>query len=845
MVFLTGFPHCLRLDTVSFLSLINHILSDSGNSNNNNSGSSGDTFTAVGVLDTSFNSPNGSIIQNIGSTFDNGQSFAIQPDGKILLGGRCNIGSNWDFCIARFNSDGTLDTTFGSSGKVIQPIGSSDDFGYSLAIQPDGKFLLGGYCLNGSNYDFCIARFNSDGTPDTSFGSSGKVIQSIGSSTDYGYSLAIQPDGKILLGGSCYNGSNYDFCIARFNSDGTPDTSFGSSGKVIQPIGSSTDYGQSLAIQPDGKILLGGYCYNGSNYDFCIARFNSDGTPDTSFGSSGKVIQSIGSTHDQGQSLAIQPDGKILLGGFCYNVSNYDFCIARFNSDGTPDTSFGSSGKVIQPIGSSDDQGQSLAIQSDGKILLGGSCYNISNNDFCIARFNSDGTPDTSFGSSGKVIQPIGSSSDFGQSLAIQPADGKILLGGYCLNGSNNDFCIARFNSDGTLDTTFGSSGKVIQNIGSSHDYGQSLAIQPDGKIILGGRCYNGSNWNFCIARFNSDGTPDTSFGSSGKVIQSIGSSSDFGYSLAIQSDGKILLGGSCINGSNWDFCIARFNSDGTLDTTFGISGKVIQSIGSSHDLGYSLAIQPDGKILLGGFCYNVSNWDFCIARFNSNGSLDTSFGSSGKVIQSIGSSDDYGYSLAIQPDGKILLGGRCLNGSNNDFCIARFNSDGTPDTSFGSSGKVIQDIGSSSDFGQSLAIQPDGKILLGGYCYNGSKYDFCIARFNSDGTPDTSFGSSGKVIQNIGSSHDYGQSLAIQPDGKILLGGSCLNGSDNDFCIARFNSDGTPDTSFGSSGKVIQNIGSSHDYGQSLAIQPDGKILLGGYCLNGINNDFCIARFQ
>jgi uncharacterized delta-60 repeat protein len=135
----------------------------------------------------------------------------------------------------------------------------------------------------------------------------------------------------------------------------------------------------------------------------------------------------------------------------------------------------------------------------------------------------------------------------------------------------------------------------------------------------------------------------------------------------------KILLGGFCNNGSNEDFCIARFNSNGTLDITFGSSGKVIQDFGSSYDAGQSFAIQPDGKILLGGACYNGSNGDFCIARFNSNGTLDTSFGNGGKVIQDLGSPDDSGRSLVIQPDGKILLGGDCNNGSNFDFCIARF----------------------------------------------------------------------------------------------------------------------------------------------------------------------------
>jgi uncharacterized delta-60 repeat protein len=405
------------------------------------SGSGGPTFTpAIDVLDTSFNSPNGFIIQTVGSVSDYGYSLVIQPDGKILLGGHCDSGSGWDFCIARFNSNGTLDTTFGTGGKLIQDIGTALDFGHSLVIQPDGKILLGGYCQI-SYSRFCIARFNSEGTIDTTFGSSGKVIQNIGSFYgDLGYSLAIQPDGKILLGGSCDNGSNFDFCIARFNSDGTLDTTFGSIGEAIQPIGSAGDHGYSLAIQTDGKILLGGSCGSGLNLDFCIARFNSNGTLDTSFGSSGKVIQPLGSSYNIGKSLAIQPDGKILLGGSC----NYKFCIARFNSNGTLDTTFGSSGKVIQPIGSDSDWGSSLTIQPDGKILLGGYCYNGSYYDFCIARFNSNGTLDTSFGTSGKVIQPIGSSDDIGRSLAIQP-DGKILLGGSCFDGIYNGFCIARF----------------------------------------------------------------------------------------------------------------------------------------------------------------------------------------------------------------------------------------------------------------------------------------------------------------------------------------------------------------------------------------------------------------
>jgi uncharacterized delta-60 repeat protein len=290
---------------------------------------------------------------------------------------------------------------------------------------------------------------------------------------------------------------------------------------------------------------------------------------------------------------------------------------------------------------------------------------------------------DTSFGSGGYVIQDIPTSDDDnGYSLALQP-DGKILLGGSCMIGVADQFCIARFNSDGSLDTSFGSgNGYVTQDISSSpatNDYGNSLVLQPDGKILLGGSCMIGGAYQFCIARFNSNGSLDiANFGSgNGYVIQDISlSTSEFGYSLALQPDGKILLGGYCFVGSSAQFCIARFNSDGSLDTTsFGSgNGYVIQDIGPNDDYGYSLALQPDAKILMIGNCINSSNYvEFCIARFNSNGQLDTSFASpQGYMMFSI-TGDDYSNAIAVQPDGRILIGGQCYQSSGeSDFCVAR-----------------------------------------------------------------------------------------------------------------------------------------------------------------------------
>ena len=232
---------------------------------------------------------------------------------------------------------GAPDATFGSGfGTVITPIGSGTDVAYSLALQPDGMIVVAGTCSNGTNYDFCLARYLASGTLDTNFNGTGKVITAIGNGNDGAYSVALQPDGKIVVTGSCLNGTSYDFCLARYVASGALDLSFNGTGKVITAIGSGNDAAYSVALQPDGKIVVAGRCFDGAGIDFCLARYLANGVLDASFGSSGKVITAIGSSTDVANSAALQPDGKIVVAGFCSNGSNDDFCLARY--DGGPNT---------------------------------------------------------------------------------------------------------------------------------------------------------------------------------------------------------------------------------------------------------------------------------------------------------------------------------------------------------------------------------------------------------------------------------------------------------------------------------------------------------------------------
>ena len=387
------------------------------------------------------------------------------------------------------------------------------------------------------------------------------------------------------------------------------------------------------------------------------------GDLDTDFGIAGKVTTVIGSASDA-TSMAIQSDGKIVVAGNSYNVSDSDFALARFNTDGSLDTSFGTDGKLTTFFNASyDDYATSVKIQSDGKIVVIGETYNAAGSDFAIARFNTNGSPDTTF------------TADFGDfdspsSIFIQ-ADGKYLVAGTSLTAVggvfSSDILLARFNTDGTLDTTFSSDGKVLTDI-SSDDVATSLAIQSDGKFIVAGRSYNGTDDDLTIVRYNTDGSIDSSFNSDGVFTLSL-TSRQYSASIALQSDGKIVAGvTSEVSGQN-AVTVVRINADGALDTGFGTSGKVSTIFGNSSEAN-SIAIQGDGKIVVAGVSCNGADYDFAVARFTTEGSLDASFGSGGKLTTTFNANDDAGAtSIAIQSDGKIIATGY----SDSRIALARY----------------------------------------------------------------------------------------------------------------------------------------------------------------------------
>ena len=867
-------------------------------------------YNADGSLDATFGT-DGKLITDFDS-FDAGSSVRIQADGKILLGGM----SGYNFALARYNVDGSLDTTFNGDGKVATDFGSIYVYGYSVAIQADGNILMAGQSYG----DFAVVRYNTDGSLDTTLDGDGKLTTDFGGN-EFGRTIVVQEDGKILVGGDTTYGFG-DYALARYNVDGSLDSTFSGDGKLTTDLGSMYDNGFSVALQSDGKILLGG---SGST-DFTLARYNVDGSLDTSFENDGKVSVDFGGD-DYGRSLALDPDGKILLGGFSTN----GFALARFNPNGSLDTSFGAAYSLGGTVAfatlgaavvldssvtiadaeldarnggagdyagarvtlarhggtSSDDafdfSATGAAFTVAGNSLLAGDLafgtWSQNNGTLSIA-FTSSGTvatnalvdnvlehigyrnmsfappasvqidwtltdsqvvageplppladmprsvtgsttvgitaishsntaPDFSTLPPGIVVTPVGASRDDARAIILQ-ADGKLLAAGYSDNGSNYDFALLRYNADGSLDTSFSGDGKCTTAIGSSNDYAYSVTTQADGKILVAGKTYIGAtglvlnsvggssaDWSSALARYNADGSLDTTFSGDGKLTTTFGSNDTVGRSLAVQADGKILLAGYS-GSTHSNFALLRYNADGSLDTGFDADGGLTTDIGyTSNDYGTAVAVQADGRIVVAG----SSNGDFAVARYNGNGSLDTSFSDDGRLSTAFGAGNDEGQCLALQADGKILVAGSSNNGSDGDFAVVRYNADGSLDAGFGGDGMVTTAIGSAYDSVNSIALQADGKVVVAGSSWNGSDYDVALVRYNSDGSLDTSFSGDGLVTTDVNAVSNYGYSVAVQADGKIVVAGQSYKAgspySDSDFAVIRYNSDGSLDTTF------------------------------------------------
>jgi uncharacterized delta-60 repeat protein len=412
-------------------------------------------IAAPGDLDASFGT-GGVLSTNFGGTYDWAYTSVVQPDGRVLAAGVTDAKGTYDFALARYTATQQLDPTFGDGGMVVTDFDQSDDRAYALALQPDGTIVVGGVSDAGGGKHFALARYQPDGSLDPTFGDGGRMVEHRRPLTaDIIHGLAIQPDGKIVVGGVTFENAvtlnpQGDFMVARYLPDGAADPTFGIGGIATTDFANgSYDEANALALQPDERIVLGGYTNrrgHGALYgadDLALARYTPAGLPDPTFGDGGKVIFDGGSMTEAITSLALAPDATIVAAGFVHGEQRGDLLLARLQPDGALTPGWGNThaGLTINDLGTHSERLASVVLQPDGKIVAGGQTAVSDNADFAVFRYDAHGIFDPSFGNGGMAGVDFGGREDRVHSVALQ-ADGKIMAVGQ----SENDFALARFN---------------------------------------------------------------------------------------------------------------------------------------------------------------------------------------------------------------------------------------------------------------------------------------------------------------------------------------------------------------------------------------------------------------
>ncbi len=898
--------------------------------------------------------PDGSTVVTSYTSFPNttgpatAYAIARQADGKILVAGDANGGGVTDFAIARYTADGNIDFTFGNNGLLRYGIFAYEAI-YDLHVSADGTILAAGYRQSAGG--FYVARISAAGAVLT------EVIVPVGGGTN-SYSpanaMTVTPDGKVVLAGTI--SATGASAVVRLNGDLSPDATFGPGGvRTLTGADFGAAYTQidltGVKVLADGKVVVGGTAWkpNQTNGQFAVARLNPDGTFDASFADDGTATLSLaGGGLDDAEAfdLAVQPDGKVVLGGSAWRSGNgTNQALARFTADGSPDLSFNGTGFYVAadyPTQGSFEQINAIALQPDGRLVAqaggttpvttGGTTTMVSKQ--WVARFDM-ATGEALTATAGltvaddEVAPPAltltVSPATFGEAAGAGAATATItrtnapLTADLVVTLTSSDtteatvpttvtipagqasvtFAVAAVDDatpDGSQSVTLTASAPGLTttaavSVTDDEPVGPALVVTIDRTGALeqtGANAATGTvtRYNFpleqalVVTLTSSDtseatvpatvtipagqvsatfaiATADDSFTDGAQAVTITASASGPGQSgpitydtswgnggwvgglvrgrVAIQPDGKMVVAGTAGTvGSNADFGVYRYNANGTLDTSFGPSANgyvQLNPVGPS-DQPEAVLVQPDGKIIVAGYGTNstTQSGEMVIARLRPNGTLDGfEFGSGGIVRLTFGAGVFTTLMDAVlQPDGKIVLSGSI----GNNFAVVRLNANGSLDTGFGSGGQsqTASSAGAARAYG--VAVAPDGKIVAVGSVAEGTgaAQRLVVARFNADGTPDAAF--SGGLIETAFTGYDErATDVVVQPDGKVVVAATLWNTATgaNDFAALRFNANGTPDAGFGTDGQVIEAAASSVGGPTRLILQIDGRIVVAG----------------
>jgi uncharacterized delta-60 repeat protein len=401
---------------------------------------------------------------------------------------------------------------------------------------------------------------------------------------------------------------------------GRLDPGFGTGGRTTTSF--SDDAGATAAVLQNGKVVVAGFAVTGATTDFALTRYRPNGTLDPSFGNHGKVTTDIaGGAGDTATALAVQADGKLVAAGLTSGPAGQDVALVRYQPNGALDMSFGDHGRVVTDFAGGADAAHALVVQADGKLVVAGSATVGGNQDFAVARYNRNGTPDLGFGTGGRATVDL--AGDFDEARALVVQGGKLVTAGFTFTGdaATGDFALARFTAGGRPDATFGTGGRVTTDFAGGFDDARALVVQ-GGKLVAAGGATTGSGPDFALARYDEHGSLDPTFGSGGKVTTDFApvfGDADEINALVVQQ-GKLVAAGSSFTGGGlrFDFAVARYRQNGDLDATFGTGGTTTTDFARREDRAQALVVQGGRPVAVGSAVSGSGKQSFALARYLS-----------------------------------------------------------------------------------------------------------------------------------------------------------------------------------------------------------------------------------
>jgi uncharacterized delta-60 repeat protein len=561
----------------------------------------------------------------------------------------------------------------------------------------------------------------------------------------------------------------------------------------------------------------------------------SAGDLDRSFSGDGQLLIPDTVYARRNNDVAVQTDGKVLVAGSrtlepSWDSGRSEILLTRYNVDGTPDATFGSGGSVLTNLGGA-AWGVAVKVAGDGKIVVGAAGRNAAGEiGWAALRLLPGGAPDTTFGVGGTTFLKLKSGNSSGIADMDLAPGGKVVLAGSTDAG---EFTVARLTAAGRLDTAFGGDGIATADFGPGREVSlRGVAVLDDGRVVAGGTVSIPPdpivNTDVLVARFTEAGGLDPAFDGDGWV-RAGGSGWETASGVAVDASDRVYVAGENPDGP----AVWRFTASGAADTSFGGDGVATLPAPAQHWRFDNLALAPGGKVVASGSISGPAGVDVLVARFTAGGLVDSTFNTTGFVQTDFYKDHDRALGVAVAPGGKVVAAGEVTAGTISGTimvgdAVVRYNDDGTPDSSFGNGGKSAVTFEGARRSVSSVIVQPDRKIVVGGTTVTGPRHDFFVARYNPDGTLDPTFERDGRAVTDFGNGRADGVSrLLLQPDGKIVAVGMSIAGQDRDIALARYNPDGSLDAAFGQGGRVVTNFG-TEDLVGDVAAYPGGRIVVG-----------------